>query len=105
MNSYLDNAYGERAIEEAVERAVPCPRCKADVGDWCINGKTGPCSAHAERLCAGYDGFQEMVAKMSLEGISLTDIATKLGLVPQRFTAYHARWMRDHAEPLDLEDV
>jgi hypothetical protein len=46
-----------------------------------------------------------MVAKLSLEGLSLSDIARRLGLVAQRFTAYHAKWMRDNAEPLDLEDV
>ena len=60
-------------------------------------------AAVAER--EGYDSFQEMVAKMSLDGLSLSDIARKLDLVPQRFTAYHARWMQENAEPLDLEDV
>lgn len=53
---------------------------------------------------AGYDSFQEMVAKLSLDGASLADIAESLGLVPQRFTAYHAKWMRDNAKPLNLEN-
>ena len=106
MNAYLENAYRDDHIEEAIERAVPCSRCKVLVGEWCIDGKTGEIrNPHANRLREGYDGFQEMVAKLSLEGLSLADIADRLGLVAQRFTAYHAKWMRDNAEPLDLEDV
>jgi hypothetical protein len=53
----------------------------------------------------GYKTFQEMVAKLSAEGLSLQAMALRLGLVVQRFTAYHAKWMRDNAEPLNLEDV
>jgi hypothetical protein len=105
MNSYLENAYSEQTIEEAVERAIPCPRCKAGVGEWCLAGKAGPRPPHPDRLRKGYDGFQEMVSKMSTDGLSLSDIAKRIGLVPQRFTAYHAKWMKEHAKPLDLEDV
>ena len=105
MNSYLENAYPDEAIDEAVKRAVPCPRCKAAIGEWCVDKGLGPRGPHAIRSRVGYDGFQEMVAKLSLEGLSLSDIAEKLGLVPQRFTAYHARWMKANAKPLDLEDV
>jgi hypothetical protein len=103
-NSYLENAYSDTTIEEAVERAVACPRCKAAVGDYCTSGGVNRLP-HADRLRKGYGSFQEMVAKLSLEGLSLSDIARRLGLVAQRFTAYHAKWMRDNAEPLDLEDV
>ena len=53
---------------------------------------------------AGYGSFQEMVAKLSLDGVSLADIAESLDLVPQRFTAYHAKWMLANATPLNLEN-
>jgi len=107
MNSYLENAYNDEAIERAVQHAVPCPRCSRDVGVPCRDPRTGNNrdQPHADRLRKGYAGFQEMVAKLSLDGLSLADIADKLGLVPQRFTAYHAKWMRDRAEPLNLENV
>ena len=74
MNTYLDNAYDDGDINEAV-------------------------------TAAGFSTFQEAVSKMSLEGLSLAHIAERLGLVAQRFTAYHAKWMLDHAKPLNLEDV
>jgi len=53
----------------------------------------------------GLGSFQEMVAKLSAEGLSLQQMAARLDLSTQRFTAYHALWMRRNAEPLNLEDV
>ena len=53
----------------------------------------------------GFSSFQEMAAKFSVEGLSLQQMADRLGLVVQRFTAYHSLWMRQNAAPLDLEDV
>lgn len=107
MNSYLENAYTDDAINEAVQQAVPCPRCGRDIGLPCRDPRTGNNrdQPHADRLRNGYGSFQEMVAKLSLDGLSLADIADRLHLVPQRFTAYHAKWMREHAEPLNLENV
>lgn len=103
-NSYLENAYNESAITEAVKLAVPCPRCDARISEQCnVAGQQR--APHVDRLRKGYDGFQEMVSKLSLEGLSLADIAERLGLVAQRFTAYHAKWMQNHSKPLDLEDV
>jgi hypothetical protein len=54
---------------------------------------------------AGYSSFQEMVAKLSSEGLSLQQMAERLDVSVQPFTAYHAKWMRYNAQPLNLEDV
>jgi len=54
---------------------------------------------------AGFGSFQEMVAQLSVEGLALQQMAERLSLSVQRFTAYHALWMRNNAKPLNLEDV
>jgi len=103
-NSYLENAYSDETIDDALERAVPCSHCGAGINEWCqVRGENA--LPHAVRRQETYADFQELVAKMSLDGVSLADIATRLGLVPQRFTAYHAKWMHEHAEPLNLENL
>ena len=53
---------------------------------------------------AGYDSFKRAVADLSTQGMTLTQIAQKLGLNPQRFWAYYQTWCRDHAEPLRLSE-
>ena len=54
---------------------------------------------------AGFNTFREMVSKFSAEGLSLQQMAVRLDLAVQRFTAYHALWMRLNADPLNLENV
>jgi len=51
---------------------------------------------------AGYPSFKRCVAELTTLGNTLTDIAKKLGLNPQRLWAYYQQWCRDHAEPLRL---
>lgn len=47
-------------------------------------------------------GVKATVAKLTTEGLTLTQIAEKLQLNPQRFWAYYQVWCRTHAEPLRL---
>lgn len=47
---------------------------------------------------------KEVIAKLSTKGLTLTAIAEKLRLNPQRFWAYYQVWCRDNAEPLRLND-
>ena len=53
---------------------------------------------------AGYKNFKRCVAELTMLGFTLTDIAKKLGLSPQRFWAYYQQWCLRHAKPLCLED-
>ena len=53
---------------------------------------------------AGYKSFKRCVAELTTLGFTLTDIAKKLALNPQRFWAYYQQWCLSHAEPLRLGD-
>jgi hypothetical protein len=54
---------------------------------------------------AGFRGdVKDVIAKLSTKGLTLTAIAEKLQLNPQRFWAYYQAWCRDNAEPLRLNE-
>jgi len=48
------------------------------------------------------DDFQLCIAQFTTEGLTLTDIAKRLGLIPSRFWAYYQVWCLINAEPLRL---
>lgn len=59
----------------------------------------------AAMKAAGFRGsFRHVVAKLSTKGMTLTAIAEKLGLNPQRFWAYYRQWCRDNIQPLRLNE-
>jgi hypothetical protein len=59
----------------------------------------------AAMKAAGYrGGVKKVIAELSTKGLTLTAIAEKLQLNPQRFWAYYQVWCRDNAEPLRLNE-
>ena len=61
-----------------------------------------PAEVTAAYKAAGYTSFKQCVADCTTRGLTLTQIAEKLGLIPARFWAYYSLWCRENAEPLRL---
>ena len=73
MTSYEESAYSDEQVRDAIR-------------------------------AAGFkkDSVKKVIAKLTTQGHTLTQIAEKLKLNPQRFWAYYQVWCRKNAEPLRL---